>query len=54
MYQSASKAAKMVSAEVSKRQRTKEEKAEEKADEKLGRLATVISTTDGVRVGFPN
>jgi len=41
---SASKAAKIISEEVSKRQRTKEEKEEEK----LGRLATDISTTDGV------
>ena len=35
-----------MSAEMNKRQRTKEEKAEEK----LGRLATDISTTDGVQV----
>jgi len=43
---SATKAARLVSAEVTKRQRTKEEKAEEK----LGRLATDIQTTDGVQV----
>lgn len=45
---SATRAAKMVTAEVSKRQRTREERAEEK----LGRLATDISTTDGVQVSI--
>ena len=44
--QTAAKASKRISAEVSKRQRTREEKEEEK----LGRLATDISTTDGVQV----
>ena len=46
MSRTARSAAKMITVEVAKRQKTKEEKEEEK----LGRLATDISTTDGVQV----